>query len=127
MPLEVNPSRVSFGRINVNSPTQYQTVSIHAGETGKIAPELIPGKQGKVDAQLCEIEPGQHYELEVSVSPPWSPSSIRETLRLKTGVAEAPEMSIFVSGTIGSGNPPRKRAAAGQPSKPTRNIRKRGE
>lgn len=116
MPLELSPSRVNFGSISLGSPTQYRTISIYAGETGEIHPELVTGKYARVDAQICEIEPGQHYELQVSMGPPWKNGRVRETLRLKTGVEAAPEMSIHISSTIGDA----KRRAASRARAQTR-------
>lgn len=128
LPLDLSPGRVNFGKLSFESPPQQQTVSIYAGDAGEIAPELLPARrEAKVNAELCEIEPGQHYELQISAGPPWTGGRLREVVQLKTGVAEAPQMSIFVSGIVDSVIPPERRITAqprSKPPKPQRSPKK---
>lgn len=100
MPLELKPNRVDFGQVPRSSPTQNKAVTMLRGDGGPIAPEVLPGRQPGIHAQVCEIEPGEHYELEVSLGPPWPEGKLAEVLRLKTGVAEAPSMTVLVTGSI---------------------------
>jgi len=100
MPLQMSPNRVNFGSISRSSATKYQVVTLTRGDGGPIAPKVSPPKQPGLHAQVCEIEPGEHYELEVSIGPPWPRDSFRDVLKLKTGVEEAPEVAISMMGNV---------------------------
>ena len=100
MPLTLEPANVNFGQIAHTVGTQYQTVTITRGDAGPIAPEVTGGREAGVDAQVCEIEPGERYELVVSVGPPWPSGRFRDVLRVETGVEEAPEMILMVAGSV---------------------------
>ena len=100
MPLEMKPTRVRFGKIPPDSPTLYRTVTLKRGDGGPIAPEVEPARQPGLYAQICEIEPGEHYELEISIAPPFSGGRLKDVLYLKTGVEETPEMRLLVTGTV---------------------------
>lgn len=100
MPLQMSTNRVNFGSISRSSATKYQVVTLTRGDGGPITPKVFPPKQPGLHAQVCEIEPGEHYELEVSAGPPWPSDSFRDTLRIKTGVEEAPEMAISITGNV---------------------------
>jgi hypothetical protein len=108
---------VNFGKLDLDSPPQQKTVSIYAGDAGEIAPELMPRRgEPKVNAELCEIEPGHHYELQVSAGPPWTRGRLRDVIHLKTGIPEAPRMSVFVSAVVESVIPPERRITTHQRS-----------
>ena len=100
MPLQMSPNRINFGSLSRNSATKYQVITLTRGDGGPIAPKVSSPLQPGINAQVCEIEPGEHYELEVSVGPPWPKDNFRGMLGLKTGVEEAPEISISVIGSV---------------------------
>ena len=100
MPMTLEPNAVNFGRIKADSPTQYKVINIHAADGGLISPEVSGGREPGVNAQICEVMAGAHYELEVSLGPPWPKGKFRDVLRLKTGVDEAQNMSVIVSGYV---------------------------
>jgi hypothetical protein len=100
VPLTTEPARVSFGRVKRDQKTHYQTVTLVRGDSGPIKPEVAPFKYSGLEAQICEIEPGELYELEVSVGPPYPNGRFRHMLKLQTGVEQAPEISLMVYGTM---------------------------
>lgn len=47
-----------------------------------------------VQAEVREIEPGEKYELTVTLLPPFGPKRVSVQLKLQTGVVEAPELTL---------------------------------
>jgi hypothetical protein len=100
-PMKIEPAaNVNFGNIKRDSGPQYRFVTIRRGDGGPIAPEVLPGTLPGLSAQMCAIVPGEEYELEVWIGPPWPEGKIRDTLRLTTGVDEAPETGLAITGEI---------------------------
>ena len=99
-PMQVAPANVTFGNVKRDSAPLYRFVKISRGDGGPISPQIIPGTLPGLGAQLCEIVPGEEYELEVWMGPPWPTGKFRDALRLTTGVDEAPEVGISISGEM---------------------------
>lgn len=97
-PIEANPRNVSFGRLKRGGPPEYRYITLGRGDGGPISPEVTLGALPGIDAQVCEVVPGEEYELAVWVGSPWPSGRIRDLLRLSTGVDEAPEITLHVSG-----------------------------
>ncbi|MFQ5806785.1 MAG: hypothetical protein ACE5I3_10080 [Phycisphaerae bacterium] len=88
---------VSFSEIPRDAETRRKTVTITRGDGGPLAPELLPVDHANVQASLREIEPGERYQLDVDIRPPWPKNNtVRTNLTLKTGVSEAPQETIRV-------------------------------
>jgi len=105
VPFKMEPravfNSVSFGEIQGSADAQRKTVTITRGDGGPLAPELLPSDHPNVQVALREIEPGECYELDVVMSPPWPKNrTVRANLTLKTGVPEAPEDTIRVYARI---------------------------
>jgi len=98
--VHAEPADAYFGRINASAATMSRTITLTRGDAGSIAPKLIPLEVPGLYAQLCEIEPGELYELEVSLSPPWKGGRIQQKLQLETGVEETPVMDVWVRGQV---------------------------
>lgn len=98
--MHIEPAEANFARIRPTQATLTRTLTIRRGDAGPITPQLQPIRDPGLHAQLCEIEPGEHYELEVSLSPPWKQGRIRQLLRFETGVEEEPVMDIWVKGHV---------------------------
>ena len=98
--VEIKPSRVNFGSVARTSATQYKTVTLLRADGGPISPEVKRSKLAGLNAQICEIEPGDHYELEISVGPPWPQGAFKDVLYLSTGVDVSPEATILITGTV---------------------------
>jgi hypothetical protein len=58
-----------------------------------------------LETTMREIEPGEHYELNVALKPPYPNAPARTTIQLRTGVEEDPRMVIHLSADF----PPRVR------------------
>jgi hypothetical protein len=100
VPFEMKPSALSFGQLARDAGPQQKTVTITRGDGAPLALEVLPPSDPNLRASLREIEPGEHYELDVEVTPGWSQGSWRTNLMLKTGIAEVPQESIRVYGFI---------------------------
>ena len=62
----------------------------------KLQPVTIKG----VEASLNELEPGERYELEVALKPPFASERIRTNLVLETGLDKAPTVKIPLYATV---------------------------
>lgn len=92
--------RARFGKIDRDSGPQTKTLAIRRGDGGPITPEIGPIKGGNVTTALREITAGEHYELDVTVSPPWPNRRITTSFNVKTGVAKAPEEAVIVTADV---------------------------
>jgi hypothetical protein len=100
VPFKMQPRIASFGRIERNAEPKRKTITITRGDGGPLALELAPNNYPNVKTSLREIEPGEKYELDVELVPPWPNTSLRANLKIKTGIPEAPEETIRVYAQI---------------------------
>ncbi len=98
--INVSPKQVYFPRIARTGGDQTKKVVITKGDAGPINLKLKPNKVENLDTKLTEVEPGEKYELEVTIKPPFKTDRIRTQLVLETGVEKAPEAKIVVSATV---------------------------
>ncbi|MFH0980878.1 MAG: hypothetical protein V2A79_04995 [Planctomycetota bacterium] len=96
----MEPRAVNFGLISRKASAQQQKVTITRGDGGPLNLKLAPVDLANFEAQLREIEPGERYELEVTLSPPFLAERMRTNLTLETGIAEAPTTTLPVFGSI---------------------------
>ena len=75
-------------------------LTLRRGDAGPIAPELGSIKSQNVSAALREIKAGEHYELDVTLSPPWPNKRITTSLNVKTGVVQVAEETILVTADV---------------------------
>ena len=95
--LKLEPSRLNFGLITSDSGPQTKTIKITRGDGGPLNLEVQSQEKAKFTTELREIEPGEVYELDVTVGPPWpTKNMLRGSVKLKTGVENAPTESITV-------------------------------
>lgn len=100
MPLNVTPKRLTFGTLMRRGPDVTKKVSIHRGDAGPIAPKVHPPRLSNLSAKVCEIEPGERYELEITVEEPRRPGPFSDVIKVETGIDEVSEMHVVVSGEI---------------------------
>jgi hypothetical protein len=100
VPFEMQPTMVNFTQIERGAEAQQKTVKITRGDAGPLALELVPSSNENVKATLREIEPGEAYELDIDLVPPWPNQAIQTYVTVKTGVAEVPEEKIRVYARI---------------------------
>ncbi len=98
--IRVSPKNLSFGRIPRSSGPQTKKVTITQGDGGPLALKLLGETPKSIKAKLNEVEPGKRYELEVTLSPPFSTDRVSANLKMETGVADAPTASIRVFATV---------------------------
>lgn len=98
-PVNLNPKRLSFGQVSRKASAQTKKVIITRGDGGPLALKLVPIELQGFGAQLREIEPGERYELEVTLTPPLKSNRVRTNLKLETGLAEVPTITIPASAT----------------------------
>lgn len=98
-PVTLKPKRISFRQVSRTAPEQKQTVVITPGDAGPLKLKLIPVQSKYFEVELREIETGQHYELEVTLKPPLPAKAVRTTLKLETGLAQSPQITILASAT----------------------------
>jgi hypothetical protein len=119
---KVEPASANFAQIPRKAPAQTKTVTLTRGDAGPLTPRVLsinssPFKPGlrasevsasqaappanpAIKAELREIEAGERYELDVTVSPPWPNSMLQGSVTVQTGIAEAPQEVIPVSVTL---------------------------
>jgi len=100
VPLKLTPRTISFPRISRDAESVSRTIQITRGDGGPIKPEIVPPADKHVQATLHEVEPGEEYELEVKLVPPWPARSLRSNLTIKTGVKQAPTDTIRIYASI---------------------------
>lgn len=107
MAAEGRPSRgVSFDKVPRDAGPQTKTVLLTRGDGGPLCPrvrKITSDEESRtpppnVTAELRELEPGQRYELDVTVSPPWPEDKqwAHATVELETGVPEDPTAKVSV-------------------------------
>ena len=100
VPVNTRPRAVNFGQVPRDGSVHRKKVTITRGDAGPLTPKLAPIEIQGVEAQLKEIEAGERYELEVTLTPPFKSDRLRGSLKLETGLADAPNVSIPLYGTI---------------------------
>ncbi|MCK4624817.1 MAG: hypothetical protein KAV00_05875 [Phycisphaerae bacterium] len=101
LPLKVNPRNINFGKVSRKGPSQTKKVVITRGDGGPLQPQLTSDKKpAEIQTKLTEIKPGERYELEVTLTPPFKSERLRTNIKLQTGIAEAPTTTIAVYASI---------------------------
>jgi hypothetical protein len=101
VPFKTVPRTVNFGRLKRSAEAQTKTVTLTRGDGGPLHPKLQPSRNPNVKTDLRELEPGEKYELDVTIQPPWPNSPrLRDVLRLDTGVPQAPQGTVTVYAQI---------------------------
>jgi len=99
VPFRTDPATLNFGKIGRDSGPITKTVTLTRGDGGPLNPKL-----GKMDsslsAELREIEPGEKYELDITVNPPWPNDKLRGSLTVDTGLQEAPTETVRLFGQV---------------------------
>ena len=94
VPIKATPPAARFHRVPRDAPPQHTTIELLPGDGGPITPRLLSTRGRGVAAELREIESGQHYALDVTVSPPWPNDAVRGSVSLETGVSQAGRMTV---------------------------------
>ena len=100
VPFRMQPPTASFGQLERSAGPRKKTFMLTRGDGGPLVPELLPVSSESVQATLREIEPGERYELDIEIKPPWPNQMLRVGLTLKTGVSEVPKETISVYARI---------------------------
>ena len=96
-PITMKPKRFSFIQASRTAPGQKKTIVITPGDAGPLNLKLTPLDSQFFEAELREIEAGKRYELEVTLKTPLPDKTVRTTLKLETGLAQAPHITIPTS------------------------------
>jgi hypothetical protein len=100
VPLKRSPRAVNFRQLQHSETPAPITVALERGDGAPLNLEIdSPTKPGLV-LDLREIEAGERYELDVGVLPPQRQGRFYINLTVKTGVPEAPEISIPVYASV---------------------------
>ncbi len=97
--------RVLHFAVERSAGPQTRTLLLERGDGGKLAPKVLGVERVPVQgqweqvpfnasAQLHEIVPGEQYELEITVSPPWANGSYIGVVHLATGVRQQPTVDL---------------------------------
>jgi len=113
--LKMMPNNVNFGNVSPEASSLQRTISLTRGDGGPLNPKLAPVNTQGVEASIKEIEPGERYELDVKLAPPFKQPRLGATLQLETGIAEAPTVTIPVYARITSPPAPREDLIVGPP------------
>ena len=93
----MKPRRISFRQVSRTAPGQKRTIVITPGDAGPLTLRLKPPESEYFMAELREVETGTRYELEVTLNTPLPARSVRTNLKLETGIAQAPNITILAS------------------------------
>lgn len=108
--LKMTPNTINLGIVRRDTESVTKTVAIERGDGGPISPEVRSVSLKNITTEMREIEPGEKYELDVTVSPPWPNKWLRGTIALNTGVKESGNQVLMLRGQI----PPRLTASPSQ-------------
>ena len=100
VPFKTTPKIANFGRISRDSGEVTKTIALARGDGGPLKPVLKPSKHEHISAELRELTPGEAYELEVTITPPWPNDRLRGTVSLETGIDEVPSEDVRVFAQI---------------------------
>lgn len=93
--LTVAPTRTNFGNIERDATSITKTVKLKRGAGGAINPSVLRTSDAQaVTTAFREVEPGELYEMDITLGSPWPKGRKRGWVRLKTGVKEAPETTV---------------------------------
>ncbi len=97
--LTLNPPTVNFGQIKRDSQGETQTVKLKRGDGGPLKPVVKASSNPQISAELHEVQPGEEYELQVAIKPPWPATPVYGNLTIDTGVEQAAQelVSVFAS------------------------------
>jgi hypothetical protein len=87
--VNIKPRSLNFGDVPRKESTT-KKVEITRGAAGPLKPEMLPLKLQGVTAELKEIEPGERYEMSITVTPPFDRQRLRGRVELKTGLEQTP-------------------------------------
>jgi hypothetical protein len=97
---KLEPMGVNMMSIARDADSKTQTVKITRGDGGPLALELLPPTVPGCTAELRTLEPGERYELDVTVKLPLANDRLNTQLTLKTGVADAPDEFLQVNASV---------------------------
>ena len=92
----MKPNRLNFGEISRSASAMTRKVELAPGDGGPLKPALRPVNSKGITAELREVEPGQRYEIDVTLNPPFESERVRTNLTLVTGIDRAPTVTIPV-------------------------------
>ncbi len=98
--VKADPTGVYFGRISYEDTPSPRKVTLTRGDGGPVHLKLLPITNDNVKAELRELEAGERYELEVSLTPPFTTNNVRYNLALETGLSEAPTASVLINASV---------------------------
>jgi len=93
--LTADPTRTNFGRVERDATAVTKTVRLKRGVGGPINPNVLRTSDARaVTTAVREVEPGELYDMDITLGPPWPKGKKRGWVRVRTGVQEAPETTI---------------------------------
>jgi hypothetical protein len=98
--LHKQPEVVNFAQIKRDTPEQKQTVTITRGDGGPLKLHVSSIGNPQIKTDLREIEAGEKYELDVTISPPWPNGMLQGPIVLDTGVEQVPLETIHVFASV---------------------------
>ena len=97
---KTSPSSLNFGQLKRQDGPQRKTVTIRFADAGPLDPEILPIDNPALEAALRPIKPGEEYELDVTIKPQLAPARVGEQVKVETGLAGVPELTIPVRARI---------------------------
>ncbi len=92
--------KMSFGKITRDSGPQTRTITLERGDGSAIKPSVVRSGLPAEATAVREITPGEKYELDVTLSPPWPNGPLTRSLKIKTGMKEAPETELRINADV---------------------------
>lgn len=82
--------------LSLDAGPQTKTLTIVRGDGGPLDPRLLCFRHSGATAELRVIEPGEHYEIDITFYPPWESGRHSNSIELATGVPEQPECRVWL-------------------------------
>lgn len=97
--LRIPSERLKIGPLARTAGPTTGSMRIERGDDGPLNPRITalqPPEAAGLEAVLKEIEPGEIYDLEVTISPPWPVEGYSGRVVLATGIEQQPEQTIGI-------------------------------
>lgn len=103
VPYKLTPRMANFGRLSYDAETTSETMTIERGDGDplNLGEPVVEGRNKEnITAELREIEPGEKYEVDIKLKPPWPNRIVRGQVKIDTGLDDDKQVIINVQARV---------------------------